>query len=121
MAGGLAPPDADLSAGMRSPQVRTGLRLLVRTLGRYRADSVRAIAGALLWMAMVPRLRLRLLSYWQAARSKTWAIRHWKTSALSPSWWPAIPKPSQKSNPYYINPKGWPQGWPFFVSARRAS
>jgi ATP-binding cassette, subfamily B, bacterial len=51
--GGLTEPPADLSLGMRSPEVRTGLRLLLRTLGRYRGDSMRAIGGALVWMAMV--------------------------------------------------------------------
>ncbi|MBT8212049.1 MAG: ABC transporter ATP-binding protein/permease, partial [Acidimicrobiia bacterium] len=39
--------------GLRSPEVRTGLRLLGRTLLGYRADSVRSILGALLWMSMV--------------------------------------------------------------------
>lgn len=33
--------------------MRRGLRLLFRTLGRYKVDSVRSIGGALLWMALV--------------------------------------------------------------------
>jgi ATP-binding cassette subfamily B protein len=39
--------------GLRSPEVRSGLGLLGRTLLQYRADSLRSIAGALLWMALV--------------------------------------------------------------------
>ncbi len=38
---------------MRSPEVRRGLRLLFRTLGRYKVDSARSIGGALVWMALV--------------------------------------------------------------------
>ncbi len=41
------------SAGLRSPQVRSGLGLLGRTLLQYRADSLRSIAGALVWMGLV--------------------------------------------------------------------
>ncbi len=41
------------SEGLRHPRARAGLRLIWRTLGRYRRDSAYAIAGALLWMAMV--------------------------------------------------------------------
>ena len=39
--------------GLRGPELRDGLRLLFRTLLRYRKDSVRSILGALLWMALV--------------------------------------------------------------------
>jgi ATP-binding cassette subfamily B protein len=39
--------------GLRDPQVRSGLGLLGRTLLSYRADSVRSIGGALLWMVFV--------------------------------------------------------------------
>lgn len=43
---------SDIS-GLRSPEVRSGLGLLGRTLLQYRADSMRSVAGALLWMALV--------------------------------------------------------------------
>ncbi len=46
----MAPPDP---TGLRSPEVRSGLGLLGKTLLQYRADSVRSILGALLWMALV--------------------------------------------------------------------
>ncbi len=39
--------------GIRSARVRSGLRLIGRTLTGYRRDSALAIAGALVWMAMV--------------------------------------------------------------------
>ncbi|MBT8213939.1 MAG: ABC transporter ATP-binding protein/permease [Acidimicrobiia bacterium] len=45
--------DGGFNKGLRSAEVRTGLRLLGRTLLGYRADSVRSILGALLWMSMV--------------------------------------------------------------------
>ncbi len=41
------------SEGLRNARARAGLRLIWRTLGGYRRDSAYAIAGALLWMAMV--------------------------------------------------------------------
>ena len=40
-----------MSTGLRSPEVRSGLGLIGRTLLGYRRVSVFAIAGALLWMA----------------------------------------------------------------------
>ena len=40
-----------MSTGLRSPEVRSGLRLIGQTLLGYRRVSVLAIAGALLWMA----------------------------------------------------------------------
>jgi ATP-binding cassette subfamily B protein len=40
-----------MSTGLRSPEVRSGLRLIGRTLLGYRRVSAFAIAGALLWMA----------------------------------------------------------------------
>jgi len=40
-----------MSSGLRSPEVRSGLRLIGRTLLGYRRVSAFAIAGALLWMA----------------------------------------------------------------------
>ncbi len=40
-------------SGIRSPEVQSGLGLLGRTLLQQRRDSVRSIAGALLWMALV--------------------------------------------------------------------
>ncbi len=40
-----------MSTGLRSPEVRSGLGLIGRTLAGYRAVSAFAIAGALLWMA----------------------------------------------------------------------
>ncbi len=48
-------PAAGLPEGtsMRDGDARAGLSLLVRTLARYRVDLAIAIAGALLWMAMV--------------------------------------------------------------------
>jgi ATP-binding cassette subfamily B protein len=42
-----------MTEGLRSPRVRSGLRLIARTLARYRRDSAYAIAGALLWMMFV--------------------------------------------------------------------
>ena len=39
-----------MSTGLRSPEVRSGLRLIWRTLAGYRLVSAFAIAGALLWM-----------------------------------------------------------------------
>lgn len=39
--------------GLRSPEVRSGLGLLGRTLLQYRRDSLWSIGGALLWMALV--------------------------------------------------------------------
>ncbi len=39
--------------GLASPRARAGLRLIWRTLGSYRREAALAIAGALLWMAMV--------------------------------------------------------------------
>lgn len=43
----------DMSRGMRSEPVRVGLRLMARTLLGYRAETVRSVAGALLWMATI--------------------------------------------------------------------
>ena len=43
---------------MRSPEVRRGLRLLIRTLTSHLGDSARSIAGALLWMALVVTIPL---------------------------------------------------------------
>jgi ATP-binding cassette subfamily B protein len=40
-----------MPSGLRSPEVRSGLRLIGRTLLGYRRVSAFAIAGALLWMA----------------------------------------------------------------------
>jgi ATP-binding cassette subfamily B protein len=42
-----------VSPALRDPAVRTGLRLLGRTLLRYRKASALSIASALLWMSMV--------------------------------------------------------------------
>ncbi len=44
---------SDMSRGMRSEPVRVGLRLMARTLLGYRAETVRSVAGALLWMATI--------------------------------------------------------------------
>jgi ATP-binding cassette subfamily B protein len=43
----------DMDGGMRSEPVRVGLRLMARTLLGYRGETVRSIAGALLWMATI--------------------------------------------------------------------
>ena len=43
----------DIEGGMRSEPVRVGLRLMARTLVGYRGETVRSIAGALLWMATI--------------------------------------------------------------------
>jgi ATP-binding cassette subfamily B protein len=40
-----------MSAGLRSPEVRSGLGLIGRTLAGYRTVSLFAVAGALIWMA----------------------------------------------------------------------
>ncbi len=39
--------------GLRSPEIRSGLRLLWRTFGSYKRDAAVSIGFALLWMAMV--------------------------------------------------------------------
>jgi ATP-binding cassette subfamily B protein len=61
-------PAAGLPEGttMRDGDARAGLGLLVRTLARYRLDLAIAIAGALLWMAMVvavPYLVSRIIDH----------------------------------------------------------
>lgn len=43
----------DSRESLRSESVRTGLRLLARTLLGYRPEAIRSIAGALLWMATI--------------------------------------------------------------------
>lgn len=47
------PQDEQTRKGLRDPEVRSGLQLLGRLLITYRADSLRSVAGALLWMAAV--------------------------------------------------------------------
>lgn len=42
-----------MSTSLRDPAVRAGLRLLGRTLLRYRRESILSIASALLWMVLV--------------------------------------------------------------------
>jgi len=61
-------PAAGLPEGstMRDGDARAGLGLLVKTLARYRFDLAIAIAGALLWMAMVvavPYLVSRIIDH----------------------------------------------------------
>ncbi|MFQ5553801.1 MAG: ABC transporter ATP-binding protein [Acidimicrobiia bacterium] len=51
------PPSVEQTR-LRTPEVRRGLGLLLRTLSRYKRDSVRSIAGALLWMALVVTIPL---------------------------------------------------------------
>lgn len=43
----------DMDSGLRSEPVRVGLRLMGRTLLGYRPETVRSIAGAVVWMATI--------------------------------------------------------------------
>ena len=45
--------DGEQRAGLRSPEVRDGLTLLVKTVLNYTRDSAFSIVGALVWMATV--------------------------------------------------------------------
>lgn len=42
-----------MTTGLRDPSVRSGVRLLGRTLLRYRGDAILALLGALLWMVFL--------------------------------------------------------------------